>query len=139
MKESNIIFFFFFSVQQQQQRVPPVIVKKTANQRFITVQSGSTPTSPMVNIPPKPSTSAPKSVIDLTDEEDNQKTKPNILNGQLPPLAALPGGNKKPGYSLGQQPRSPNVQAQQRMTLSKVNQTVCEFILFFVNFFTNAY
>lgn len=112
-------------MQQQQQRVPPVIVKKTANQRFITVQSGSTPsTSPMVNIPVKPA--VPKSVIDLTDEEDNQKTKPNILNGQLPSLVAFPGGNKKPGYSLAQQPRSPNVQAQ-RMTLSKVNQTVGKF------------
>lgn len=89
----------------------------------------------MVNIPPKPST-APKSVIDLTDEEDNQKTKPNILNGQLPPLAAFPGGNKKPGYSLGQQPRSPNIQAQQRMTLSKVNQTaVGELHLFLPNFY----
>lgn len=84
----------------------------------------------MVNIPPKPSTSATKSVIDLTDEEDNQKTKPNILNGQLPPLAAFPGSVKKTNYSLGQQPRSPNVQAQQRMTLSKINQTVGEFILF---------
>lgn len=79
----------------------------------------------MVNIPPKAGTSVPKSVIDLTDEEDNRKTKPNILNGQLPSLVAFPGANKKPGFSVGQQPRSPNVQAQ-RMTLSKVNQTVGE-------------
>lgn len=123
---------------QQQQRVPPVIVKKTANQRFITVQTGTTPTSPLVNIAPKPSTSATKSVIDLTDEEDNQKTKPNILNGQVPSLI-YPGGVKKPGYSLGQQPRSPNVQTQRMTTVPKVNQTVGEFFFYFFSYLFYKY